>query len=238
MELTGSDKQENVIDAFSVVAHMNTTLMGQDEDEKTAALDLLPHEVSERIILAGPPLRPKSQWVESGSSEHGAYTTSEDVSTDYSFERSSESTIKTSPGGSRDNTRRNSANTGLLEVVAGEEEGATGGGSGNGHLNINVLQHGGRLDTMRPPPSAVATAECVRKVSDNRASRSLGDISRTPETIEGGRHAQIQSPLARSEHGTQSNNRRRGGRSSRKGRSKREGLHVDDSTPLVGEIEL
>ena len=100
MDLMGSDKQE----AFSVVAHMNTTLMGQDEDEKTVALDLLPHEASERIILARPPLRPKSQWVESDNSEHGAYTTSDDVSTAYSFERSSESTIKTSPNGSRDST--------------------------------------------------------------------------------------------------------------------------------------
>ena len=104
-------------------------------------------------------------------------------------------------------------------------------------LNINVLHHGGKLDTIRPPSSAVATAECVRKVNGHRPSRSLGDISRTPETIEGGRHAQIQSPQARSEHGTPSNDRRRGA-VDRAGPLKREGLHVDDSTSWWGDRTL
>ena len=218
---------ESSADSLSVVAHLNTTLIGHDDDAEMASFP------SARIQSAGHP-RPKKLPIESDSSAHGAYTTSEDVSMGYSYERKSESTIKTSPG-SGTSTRRSSASTG---VVAGEEreEGFSGKYR---HHSVSVVQQGSKPDTTGPTLFAVPTAARIL-LRDNTQrlslSLSLEDVRRSPENMMGSQ-AETLSPLTRSEHGTPSR-RQRVGRLSRKSRTPRGEVDVDDSTPLVGEIEL
>ncbi len=216
---------ESSVDSLSVVAHVNTTLIGHDNDAEMASFP------SARIQSAGHP-RPKKLSIESDSSEHGAYTTSEDVSMGYSYERKSESTIKTSPG-SGTSTRRSSASTGVV-LGAGEERGEGFNGKYS-HHSVIFVQQGSKPDTTGPTLFAVPTAaRNLLRDSTQRLSLSLEDVRRSPENMMGS-HAETLSPLTRSEHGTPSR-RQRGRRLL--GKSRRPRGEVDDSTPLVGEIEL